>query len=396
MLHIISYSYSPDNVPAAHRPYQLATYLDYAGISFIVHSRFGRHGSAGPSSGFSSVDQTSSTGKGFKRHVLSRLTAVVRPFLQIDKALPWALKSFPGALWMLITDRIKTRRRPVIWATCPLSSNLYFGGVLAWAVGAELHLDIRDQIDGINSKSAPWLTRAIIRGASTVTSVTPTLARHIEETGFAPPVTVIFNGVSAESLASSTQEIVPDSGWVEITYTGAVYGGDRPYLTAIEMLANLAYRLPNDFHGIRLTIAAREDLTNLPQQYEHNRFKIGLTGEVSKQKALMMAFSSEINLILVGSKPYHRCGIPLKTFDLLGAGRPILYFGPGDADAVAFLRSFALGRYMLIDSERFDLLDKENLRSWLLNVRRNQSAPKSEPSCSAESAKIARIIGVIQ
>lgn len=395
MLHMISYSYPPDNVPAAHRPYQLAAYLQKAGVPVRVHSRFGRHAAEGPSSGIANVVLPVAMKSNFKRRALSRLNALLNRILQVDKALPWAVKTFPGIVWLLLRERIEARQRPVVWATCPLPSNVYLAGLAAFLAGAHLHLDLRDAIDGINSQRAPWLTRFVVSRASSLTAVTETLARYIDESGFGPPATVVFNGVSSESLSHAEQGVANDSGWVEISYTGAVYGGDRPYIAAIEMIANVARTLPDTVRGVRLTIAGREDLSGLPAKYGHDRFSVNLTGEVSKKMALMMTGASEINLILVGRGRAHRCGIPLKTFDLLGTGRPILYFGPRDSDAVLFLERFAPDLYCSVDSEQSEPADLVSFRSWLLDVRRSPSAPKREPSSESQSAQIARLLGVM-
>ncbi|MGY1457326.1 hypothetical protein ACW5F0_01540 [Luteimonas sp. A534] len=265
---------------------------------------------------------------------------------------------------------------------------------MASLVGADLHLDLRDAIDGINSKRAPWLTRFVIKRARSLTVVTGTLARYASESGFCPPAMIVFNGVSQESLTYSEPGVGPNSDWVEVCYTGAMYGGDRPYVTAISILSVLARRMPREVRGIRLTIAGREDLSSLPGQYSHERFEIIIVGEVTKQDALVMTGASEINLILVGSGGVHRCAIPLKAFDLLGAGRPILYFGPKDADAALFLEQFASDLFFFVDSEKPIEADLDSLRCWLLNVRRNQSSPRGEPSSESQSARIAQLLGV--
>ncbi len=394
MIYIVSYSYPPDNVPAAHRPSQLAEYLSRQGIAVVVCSRHGIH--SGPTQVQGKVQQAAAAKVGISRlrMILAQLQKRLGVLIQVDKGLPWAL----SALWhMLPIIRRRSRQTgtpPVIWATAPLVSNLYVAGALAWLTKGDLHLDLRDAIDGFNERRMPWLTRLVVRRARTLTAVTETLARFIDESAVGPPAEVVLNGISPQSVECSRIGVGVDAGWVEVTYTGAVYGGERPYLAAVELLAKVAEGLPDDLLGLRLTIASREDLSALAAQYSKGRLIIRVSGEVSKMEALRMSAQSEINLILVGARREHRCGIPLKTYDLLGVGRPILYMGPVDSDAATFLRQHGSNWHYIVDSDALSTVNLNGLNSWLLGLRRIPSKATSEPSSTTQSAKIVEVIGV--
>lgn len=144
-----------------------------------------------------------------------------------------------------------------------------------------------------------------------------------------------------------------------------------------------------------MTTVGREDLSALPVRYNHDHRRVHVTGEVSKRDALIITGASEINLRLVGSGRNDRCGVPLKTFDLLGAVRSVLYFSPRDSDAALFLERFAPDLYYPIDSEQLEGADLRSLQAWLLRVRRAPSAPKRESSSDLQSALIAQLLGVL-
>lgn len=389
-IHLVSFSFPPDNTPAAHRPYQLARFLARHEVAFEVHTRHGA---------FSSLDSfpkavigsapTKAKGKA-GAWILGMTGALAGRLLQVDKGLPWALRTLPKLIGALRADR-RAGSRPVLWATAPLASNIALAWVASVLTRSDLHVDLRDALDGINSRPMPLLTRLALTRAKSVTVVTPTMASLVKRRALidAP---VIYNGISTETMEAMAKGRVGGGRWVDVAYAGAVYGGDRPYVAAIELLRSAAELLPAEMAGIRLRIASREQLDDLKRQ-DTDRFKIDHCGELSKADALALTANSHANLLLVGSGEVHRCGIPLKTYDMLGVGRPILYFGPTEADAGIFLRTYASDRHLSIDSERQGH-DRQALVEWLLRAMQAESLPASEPSADSQSEAIARLLEV--
>lgn len=386
-IHIVSYSFPPDNVPAAHRPYQLAKYCADQGIPYTVHSRSGRITEISPSAAIEGLGNVQRLqGSSRSRRLLGTLNRAIARFARLDKGAPWALRMLPKLLWDVRAD-VHAGLRPVIWATAPLMSNLQLAWVVSVLTGAELHVDLRDAVDGINSRRMPWLTWKILARARTVTTVTPSVARMIDRRT-SISANLVYNGISEDALNARVTGRAAATGWVEVSYAGALYGGDRPYRRAIELLRQASKLLPSDVEGIRLRIATREALEELLAEPSDSRFRIEHCGELSKRDALALAARSHVNLLLLGSGEMHRCGIPLKTYDLLGVGRPIFYFGPADADALGFLQTYGQGLYHAIDSESDISLLDDAASHWLFGSTRAASAVLSEPSARSQSRLI--------
>lgn len=390
-IHIVSYSFPPDNVPAAHRPYQLARYCADQGIPYTVHALHGRipnltidEAPARPRR----TNSVRSAGRSFRFAGVA--TSAVGGFAQVDKGMPWALRALPKLVAAVRADK-RTGVRPVIWATAPLVSNLGLAWAASVLAGAEMHVDLRDAVDGINSRPMPWLTRKALRRASSVTTVTPSIAKMIDRRT-SITANVVYNGISEDALKARMADGAVASGWIDVAYAGALYGGDRPYRQAIEFLRRVALLLPSDVKGIRLRIATREALDDLLAEPSDDRFCIEHCGELSKQQALDLAARSHVNLLLLGSSEIHRCAIPLKTYDLLGVGRPVLYFGPGDADALEFMRTYSPDLYHAVDSERDTSAFAGKASRWLCESVQAKSASVTEPSASSQSRLIMEIV----
>lgn len=390
-VHIVSYSFPPDNVPAAHRPYQLARYCADQNVPYTVHTLRGSiRNLASDEVPASQRRAGSKSSAGRSLRLAEVAIRAVAGVVQVDKGLPWALRALPTLVAAARADK-RAGVRPVIWSTAPLVSNLGLAWAASILTGAELHVDLRDAVDGINSRPMPWLTRRVLARARTVTTVTPGVARMIDRRT-SINATLVYNGISEEALKARVSGRVEATGWIDVTYAGALYGGDRPYRPAIELLRRASKLLPNSMKGVRLRIATREALDDLLAEPSDDRFCIEHCGELSKKKALDLAARSHVNLLLLGSGEIHRCGIPLKTYDLLGVGRPVLYFGPGDADALGFMHTFSPGLYHAVDSERDTSALAGKVSDWLYQSAQAESSSVSEPSASSQSRLIMEIV----
>ncbi len=389
MLRLVSYSYPPDNSPAAHRPYQLARYLSDAGIAFRLHAR---HRADAAPAGKAAPGGAANAPSGAKLGVFAFAAAALRPLLEVDKALFWGLRTLPPLWCGLVGDWLRERRRPDVWATAPGVTNLYVAGIAAMLSASRLHLDLRDAIHGINGERMPLLTRLVLRYASTCSVVTDSLAKFVSERApFLRPV-VIYNGISGEAAGHAVAHVGARDGWVRLSYAGAIYGGARPYESALAALREAAGLLGGEWNGIELTFIGREDVSSIIERYQSASFRIVARGEVPKDEALRLSAGSDANIVLIGGGEAHRCGIPLKVFDLLGVGRPILYHGPGDADGCLFLARVAPEAAFVLDTEAAVPAMPRKLADWLVRQSETATRPVTEPAAASQSRKIVALI----
>ncbi|KQZ79833.1 hypothetical protein ASD55_03885 [Rhodanobacter sp. Root561] len=240
----------------------------------------------------------------------------------------------------------------------------------------------------------PLFTRLAVNYAKTSTVVTPSLRQFILRRAPKLNPQIVYNGISDDALLSAKKLALDKRHRITLAYVGAVYGGDRPYVQAMEWLALAASELSKPWTGLSLTFVGREDVSDLPLRYVCDAFQINAGGEVGKQEALNISADSNINIVLVGKSEEHRCGIPLKIYDLLGVGRPILYIGPADSDAVRFLEEFAAGDFFMIDTEADHPASIETLAEWLCDAASKETSAKCEPSSSSQVRKILQLIGM--
>lgn len=392
MLHIVSYSYPPDNAPAAHRPYELGRFLAATGQPYRLYTHHGRDPAAGPGAGpVAAGAAVAGSSRGGGRFA-ALVVRAFRPLLVIDKALPWGMRQLPR-LWLDLLDAWwRDRARPDVWATAPGVTNLYIAGLAAMFSGSRLHLDLRDAIAGINREPMPLLTWLVLRYSSTCSVVTESLARLARErVPFLRPQ-LIYNGISEEAIASAVERRGARDGWIKLAYAGAIYGGARPYESALALLQAAAEMLGPDWSGVRLTFVGREDVSAIAERFQSARFRIVALRQLPKHDALRLSATSDANLVLIGSPEEHRCGIPLKVFDLLGAGRPIIYHGPVEADGCRLLLAVAPQATFVLDSEGAGPADAHALAGWLVQQPQSSTRPVSEPSAASQCRKIVGLI----
>lgn len=389
MLRLVSYSYPPDNSPASHRPYQLASYLSKTGVPFRLHVR--QRPELSPKKQTAKPAPAVASG-GTKRDLFAMVSKLLRPLLEIDKALFWGLLTLPALWWGLARDWLREWSRPDVWATAPGVTNLYVAGIAAILSGSRLHVDLRDAISGINGQRMPILTWLVLRYASTCSVVTDSLARFVRERAPYLQPEVIYNGISAQATSHAVEHDSRGEGWVRLSYAGAIYGGARPYESALGALRDAAELLGSGSPGIELTFVGREDVSTIIERFQSPRLRISALGEMGKDDALRLSAMSDVNMVLIGSAEGHRCAIPLKVFDLLGVGRPIFYFGPVDADGCLFLRNVASTRTFMIDSEAGGKVDLSALAAWLGEQVQTPTRPITTPAAATQSEKILTLI----
>lgn len=390
MIRLVSYSYPPDNVPAAHRPFQLVRSLTGAGLPHRIYTR--KDGALFAENGRPTVSEGRSRRLADNR-VVKVLTGSLRLFVEPDKALFWGLFVFPRVWAGLMGDWLREKRRPDVWATAPLMTNLYVAGMAAILSGSRLHIDLRDLIRGLDGQRMPVLTSLVLRYARTITVVSKSIGRlAAQRAPYLPPAAVVYNGIAIDDFDISNVWTPRSKGWLQVLYAGAVYGGARPYASALAALRSAAEVLGEEWRGIELIFIGRENVSPIVSEFQTRRFRIIAKGPVAKIDAVRMAAGSDVNMVLVGSGDAHRYAIPLKVFDLLGVGRPIFYHGPANADASSLLASATEGAYFLLDSESSARPNEHALAGWLIQSACTSTKPVDEPSAASEVRKILEMI----
>lgn len=276
------------------------------------------------SAGTRGRERTTSGVKGRVRRTvvrLAKLAMVPEPFA------PW----IPFALAM--GQRAIARERPdAILATYGPPANLIVGATLARIHGIPLVLDYRDlwtdlpfatHASPAHAALLRALERRLVHDASAVTTVSDGMSRHIGERFGLPNerVVTVLNGFDESSLALVQDRRCGSDRPFTLCYSGAVYEAYdiAPFLRAIRRLADTNAITPQTFRFLTIGSFPRDAIAREGIAEFHDR-------EPFLPKHEMFArFGDADAFVVIDDSEYHaRLGYPVKTFDYLLTGKPIL------------------------------------------------------------------------
>jgi hypothetical protein len=249
-----------------------------------------------------------------------------------DKYVGWVKPAVKSGL-----AAIREHNVDAIVSVCPPQTAHIVGSQLARESGLPwipLFDDLYGFYIGINDwygAARPRMTATVfnkrtLKPATYAAAITPALLRYVEQRYGLEGDTVAV-GFDPDEDVSAPPAKRP--GMFSLVYTGSVYPGDqRPeiFFDGLDLLLarepELARRLDVRFYGIRAEDAMREELAGRPCESLCSIHPRVLTGEV---RALQR--SADALLVFNYTNPAAADGtlsFPAKTFEYLGAGRPIL------------------------------------------------------------------------
>jgi glycosyltransferase involved in cell wall biosynthesis len=315
-----------------HRTAPLPMPLD---IYLAAKRRFGR----------AAADDRASGPRGFAAPRPRRLAAramaarVFSTFFEMpDKEVGWLGPAVARGLRLVRRERID-----VVLATSPPESVAVAGLLLSALTGRPLLTDLRDplhlhagrlpaQRTRLSDVMDRWLERRILHGSTRVLTTTlplraTLLARHPD----LPPevIQTIPNGYDADDFAALPEEPGPPRRFT-LSYLGTFYAGRSPQLL-LRALGDLVREGSLPRRDLDVTfcgdVASAEGVpvADLIRQAGLDGC-VTVTGHVSHREALRQMRRSAVLVLLA---PYEPLQISAKTFEYLGARRPILCLAPG-------------------------------------------------------------------
>jgi len=166
-------------------------------------------------------------------------------------------------------------------------------------------------------------TETAVASASTlITVVTPVLQKYFRETYPGCRCETVFNGYDPQEWLDLPVFPLP-SGFFHIAHTGRIALSDsaadiRPFLAALRQAAQGAPQNP-----IRLHLVGEYSRRERAWMSELTEKGIVVIHPLMDRRQTL-AFQKSADLLLVLTRPGVRSGIPLKLFEYLHAGKPIL------------------------------------------------------------------------
>ena len=385
---LISYVFPPEPSPGALRPGYLAAYLSQYGWDVTVLT----HSMQPPPFAVDLVHARSLGGEKFERYAPFR----VRDFLLIpDAALPWVPPAIAAG-----TSELRARPYDAILSTALPASVHLAAAALARRSGLPWVADYRDPWTGnryanrgpVRRSLEAALERTLLRHAAAITTISEPIARQLRDLHRRQTVHIAPNAYDPAEWNA-----IPYSTPVrfDLCYTGSMYDGKRsPELlfAAIEKLrkerdaagnaARVRFYGPNS-EGVSAA-AASHGLTLAVRQ----------NGVVPRSEAMLAQRSSAALLLFLNMDEATSSEMGSKYLEYVGAGRPILAFGPRDSVMREFIRRNRLGWFASDVDEAAAALRAAHAKflSQQFDVR---PAPGAVPTARELAGRFAQILDTV-
>lgn len=216
----------------------------------------------------------------------------------------------------------------------------------------------------------PWvdgrLERAVLRRADHVTAPTDWLAGELALRGAGDRVAVVPNGYDPDEYPSE----VPSGDVFTVVHAGSFYGprSPEPLLRAVEG----ALRSERGMRArLRVRLVGSEDDGNAARLDELTR-RLGLegvlerTGQVPRHRALAAMRGADVLALVTDAGEGGRGLVPLKLYEYLGAGRPVLALAPPGGEAGRLARAAGAVVVDPSDTEGAAAALRRAYRMWIL------------------------------
>jgi glycosyltransferase involved in cell wall biosynthesis len=259
-----------------------------------------------------------------------------------DNEVGWVIPAVWRGYWLIRRERIR-----LVMVTSPPRSSVFIGLLLSWLTGARLITDLRDPWMHRDQTTTSgdisrydrvkvWLERRLMeRSHDVITTADPYtgfLRNHYAFTG-RHKFHTITNGYDAEDF-ERIGPVAQDPTFT-LSYLGTFYWTrtPRPLLAALSGLVATGM-LPRDLLRVNfigtVTTAVGETVEDLVHEYALEGC-VAIQGVVPYHRALIEMKKSAVLVLLAFEAQYY--GIPAKTFEYIGMGKPILCLGDKGAAA---------------------------------------------------------------
>jgi len=185
------------------------------------------------------------------------------------------------------------------------------------------------------------MEQEVFRDADAITIVSDSWKKDLEKIG-ARNVSVLPWGYDADDFKKLSKK---SSAKFTITHIG-ILGSDRNPEDLINACTQLDQELQDFKKDLCLQLVGLVDRGILSKLQEAGFEKqVELTGNIPRQEALQLTLNCRVQLLMLNKQENAEGRIPGKLFEYLGAGNPILCFGPLKSDVADILLKTQQGYY---------------------------------------------------
>ncbi len=393
---VISYSFPPANSPAAKRAFYFVKYLPEFKIQPFVLTSPNQISSLGYGSSLNdsaicfidsppSVNKSQRTSKDVVKPGI--VTSILRHLLFPDRGIVWAPRAFKKAFQFLRTKK----DIDFIFATAPSFVNVLLALLLSVFFRKKMVIDFRDFYftKGLFKRFFlfRWLDFLLeffaMKKASAIVFISKgMLNAYVKRYPFIKPkASIIYNGIDLQNYNASVNltKSYSESQPLKLFYAGSLYlNSSHPrdifrILNLFEELHQLKKIPDYEFH-IASNLTPLELLRFEPYIATG---KVKLLGVLSQEEVEKYYNKVDACLLLLGNSDQDQFAVPIKVFEYLVTGLPILSLTPAQAEVLELLSNsdlYANCKYSVSDSTE----NTKTIIDWFVKLKSlNRQAPDS-------------------
>jgi len=368
---IISYSYPPNNVAGAQRPYAIAKYLDKTKFNIIVLTCENPYTPVGINKSFdpslenvkiinikSKVGSSNEVVKQNNNHptkptiksiIKSSLYKFGQLFIFPDKAMFW----YPNVKKFLKQNPTISSEAAIVFSTSPGITNHQIAKFIQKQnPSIQWIADFRDfnyvefwqSKKNLKSFLHKLLENRIVKKASNITFVTNTMLKAYQNyyPSAKEKMHCIYNGYDNIESVATTQSMFNEK--LIFFYGGSFYNGLRSPFPLIELLERAIDEKIISKEQIEIQIAG-----NIEEEIisELNRYKVSESiqylGNIPRLDVFEYIKNATFLWLIVANLKAHYQTVPIKLFEYISVKRPILNFAPDISESSELINGMNAG-----------------------------------------------------
>lgn len=368
---IVTYGYPPANAPSVQRPYSVAKYLDKEKFNVTVLSCSNIDSPFGFNSDFDETlpnvklikikalvgSNVSSLRKDkmsdrktlkqqFKKKLFDILSGLVIP----DKAIFWF---FPIKNYLKKNKHL-IENTDIVFTTSPSFSNHLVGRYIKKRnLAVNWIAELRDfhYLERYNKRSFKsiingMLEKSVVKDSDQLSFISGAMKKIYSEFyhDYKNKMNVIYNGFDKTEFSNTIGVDKLEEDKIIIFYAGSFYRGLRSPVPLLMLLDELVKKGKLKENQFRIRIAGNFENELLNDIKFYNSYKnIDFLGSITREEVQEHLAKSTLLWLIVGNKPTHYTGVPIKFFEYIFSQRPILNFAPSNSEPTRLISKYNLG-----------------------------------------------------
>ncbi|MDM1522307.1 hypothetical protein HX088_03325 [Empedobacter sp. 225-1] len=366
---IIAYAYPPNNVAGAQRPYAIAKYLDKSKYNIKVLTCENPDLPLGKSESFDNnldgveiftvksklsnkVAQVNHSVKKSKNGIKTKVIKLIKSFVFPDKGMFW----YPNVINFIKDNKKMFNDLDIVISTSPGVTNHRIAKYLkiknrdlTWIADFRdfNYLNHWNEVKGLKSILHKRLEASILKNADFITYVTNTMLKVNQAyyKKYSHKMHCIYNGFEGTNLELTDNcKHIKSTDKIKIFYAGTFYNGIRSPFPLLDLLDKAINEKIITLEQVELIIAGNIEKELIESMKNYKCFSsIQFLGNIPRSEVIKYQMKASFLWLIVGNIKAHYQTVPLKLFEYISTGKPILNFAPNISESSFIIENNNLG-----------------------------------------------------